>query len=77
MNIIQRVILSAAAAAIALTCAINPPLLVERVGASVVYRTDARAATSRGISIALVAALACFSVKGYPKRKKGPLEGIF
>lgn len=76
MNVVQRCILAGAVAVIAITCVINPPLLVERTDISVVYRTDAKAAASRAFGIGVVSLLACLSVRGYPKREKGPLEGL-
>ena len=76
MNIIQRCILSGAVAVIAITCVVNPPQMVERSDISAVYRTDAKAAASRACGIGVVSLLACLSVRGYPKREKGPLEGL-
>lgn len=76
MNIVQRFILAGAVAIVAITCVINPPLMVERTDIAAVYRTDSRAAASRAIGIGVAALLACLSVRGYPKREKGPLEGL-
>lgn len=76
MNIVQRCILSGAVVVIAVTCIIHPPQLVERSGTTVTYRTDTEASASRALGIALASVLSCISARGYPRRERGPLEGI-